>query len=120
MNGTYSQENVDLILQQFAFTCRTFTNVMAIKHQLQYSLFNGSYYTEKTETLAKVNSKEIKNFTLIIEYLQMLGSILQSIEVCAWLHMKSLYSSTVLVIHFLLLSENPYWQSLHKVQCFSV
>ena len=100
MNGTYSQENVDLILQQFAFTCRTFTNVMAIKHQLQYSLFNGSYYTEKNETLAKVNSKEIKNFTLIMEYLQMLGSILQSIEVCAWLYMKLLYSSTVLVIHF--------------------
>ena len=90
MNETYSQEDVNLVLQQFAFTCKTFTNVMAIKHQLQYSLFNGSYYTENNGALVKVNSKEMKNFTLIMEYLQTLGGILQSIEVCTWLHMKLL------------------------------
>ena len=85
MTETYSQESVNLVLQQFAFTCRTFTNVMAIKHQLQYSLFNGSYYTENNGVLVKVNSKEMKNFTLIIEYLQTLGGILQSIEVCSYM-----------------------------------
>ena len=90
MNETYSQEDVNLVLQQFAFTCKTFTNVMAIKHQLQYSLFNGSYYTENNGVLVKVNSKEMKNFILIMDYLQTLGGILQSIEVCTWLHMKLL------------------------------
>ena len=81
-NGTYDRGNVDLILQQFNFTCRTFTNVMAIKNQLQYSLFNGSYYIEKNEALVKVDDKDMKKFTLILEYLQNLHSILQKIEVC--------------------------------------
>ena len=78
----YDQENVNLVLQQFNFTCRTFTNAMAIKHQLQYSLFNGSYYMENNGNLVKVNNREMKNFTLVLEYLQTLGSILQNIEVC--------------------------------------
>ena len=125
MNGTYSQGNVNLVLQQFAFTCRTFTNVMAIKHQLQYSLLSGSYYTENSGALVKVNNEEIKNFTLIMEYLQTLGGILQSIEVCEWLHMKSLYirgstDSISYTYYNLFFLENPYWQTLHKVQCFSV
>ena len=81
-NGTYDRGNVDLILQQFNFTCRTFTNVMAIKNQLQYSLFNGSYYIEKNEAVVKVDDKDMKNFTLILEYLQILQNILQKIEVC--------------------------------------
>ena len=98
MTETYSQESVNQVLQQFAFTCKTFTNVMAIKHQLQYSLFNGSYYTENNGALVKVNNEEIKNFTLTLEYLQTLGSVLQSIEVCTWLHMKSLVIITILPI----------------------
>ena len=76
-NGTYDQENVNLILQHFCFTCKTFTYVMAIKHQLQYSLFNGSYYHKNSAM--KI---DMKNFTLILEYLQMLASTLQDIEVC--------------------------------------
>ena len=86
-NGTYSQGNVNLLLQQFDFTCTTFTNVMAIKHQLQYSLFNGSFLNEKNEALVKVDDKELKNFTLILVYLQNLQSILQKIEVCGYIQM---------------------------------
>ena len=82
-NGTYNRGNVNLLLQQFDFTCRTFTNAMAIKHQLQYSLFNGSYYIENNEAIVKVDNEEMKNFTLILEYLQNLQNILQKIEVCA-------------------------------------
>ena len=81
-NGTYSQGNVNLLLQQFDFTCTTFTNVMAIKHQLQYSLFNGSFYNEKNGSLVKVDNEELKNFTSILGYLQDLQTILQKIEVC--------------------------------------
>ena len=81
VNETYDQENVNQILQQFKFTCKTFTNVMAIKHQLQYSLLNGKYYTEKNRDLVEVQKMEIKNFTLILECLQTLGNILQNIEV---------------------------------------
>ena len=55
---------------------------MAIKHQLQYSLFNGSNYIENNEAIVKVDNKEMKNFTLILEYLQSLQNILQKIEVC--------------------------------------
>ena len=87
-NEMYNQENVNLILQQFKFTCKTFTNVMAIKHQMQYSLLNGKYYTEKNGDLVAVPKMEIKNFTLILEYLQTLGSILQNIEV--YMQTKSL------------------------------
>ena len=88
VNETYNQENVNLILQQFKFTCKTFTDVMAIKHQLQYSLLNGKYHTKKNGDLVEIQKIEIKNFTLILEYLQTLGSILQNIEV--YMHMKSL------------------------------
>lgn len=83
-NGTYSQESVNLVLQQFNFTCTTFTNAMAIKHQLQYSLFNGGYYMKNNGVIVKINNEEMmKNFTLILEYLQMVGNFLQNIEVCS-------------------------------------
>ena len=65
---------------------------MATKHQLQYSLFNGSYYVENNGTIVKVNNREMKNFTLILEYLQMLGSILQNIEVCGCIYMYKVKS----------------------------
>ena len=57
---------------------------MAIKHQLQYSLFNGSYYSEKNGASMKVYNEEMKNLTLILEYLQSLQNILQKIEVRMW------------------------------------
>ena len=84
--GTYSQGNLNVLLQQFDFTCTTFTNVMAIKHQLQHSLFNGSFYNVENEASVKVDDEEIKNFTLILGYLQSLQNILQKIEVRMWLH----------------------------------
>ena len=67
-------------MQQLDFTCKIFTNVMAIKYQLQFALFNGSYYNEKKEGL--VSHGEIKNFILTLQYLQNLQSVLQKIEVC--------------------------------------
>ena len=82
-NETYNRQDVDLMLQQFDFTCRTFTNVMAIKHQLQYSLFNGSYIENNVTSGKNATSdkKNMKNVTLILEYLQILESNLQDIEV---------------------------------------
>ena len=57
---------------------------MAIKNQLQFALFNGSYYfVDKNGTQAKVTDNEdyIKNFAVILENLETLSSILQDIQV---------------------------------------
>ena len=60
-----------------------------------------------------------------MDYLQILGSILKSIEVCAyiWLYIKSQYSHILAVLiaamndsFSLFLSENPYWQTLHNIK----
>lgn len=57
---------------------------MAIKHQLQFALFNGSYYfVDKNGTRANmIDSKDyIKKFTIILENLETLASFLQDIQV---------------------------------------
>ena len=77
----FNEENVNLTIEQFNFTCDTFTNVMAIKHRLLRSLFSGTYYfTNSNDNLT--SEKGIKNLTLMLEYLESLASILQDIEVC--------------------------------------
>ena len=76
----FNEENVNLTIEQFSFACKNFTNVMAIKHRLLRSLFNGTYYfTNSNDKLT--SEKGIKNLTLILQYLETLASILQDIEV---------------------------------------
>ena len=56
---------------------------MAIKHQLQYSLFSGTYYKNKSGILRRVISDEgIRKMTSALKYIETLTSILQDIEVC--------------------------------------
>ena len=80
---TFDQQNVYLALQQFDFTCKTFTDAMAIKYQLQFALFNGSYYLKNNNgTRIKVTGKkDLRNFTIILENLETLVATLQDIEV---------------------------------------
>ena len=76
---------------------------MAIKYQLQYALFNGSYYfVDKNGTQAKVtgNKDHIKNFTIILENLETLTSILQDIQVlnkCIQTSIICLHGGTLLL-----------------------
>jgi len=75
---TFNQKNINLALQQFNFTCSIFTAVMAIKHQLQYSLFNN----HSVDNTVNVTSDEnITSLSLLLEYLETLAGILQDIEV---------------------------------------
>ena len=55
---------------------------MAIKYQLQNSLFRGEYFVEKNDSLKRVNKTEdVNNLNSVLEYLQTLTDILQDIEV---------------------------------------
>ena len=55
---------------------------MAIKYQLQNSLFRGEYFVEKNDSLKRVNNTEdVNNLNSVLEYLQTLADILQDIEV---------------------------------------
>ena len=78
-----NQANIRQMLQQFDFTCKTFTTAMAIKHQLQYSIFNGSYYfNDSNGSLVQVTSEEyIRNLTLSLQCIETIASILQTMEV---------------------------------------
>ena len=95
-------------MQRFDFTCKTFTDVMAIKHQLQFALFNGSYYfMDKNGSQAKVADGEdhidyIKNFTIILENLETLTSILQDIRVRSVITIIYIYidSSVIVLLNF--------------------
>ena len=55
---------------------------MAIKYQLQSSLFREEYFVEDNDTIVRVNNAEdTKNLNRVITYLQTLTNILQDIEV---------------------------------------
>ena len=55
---------------------------MAIKYQLQNSLFRGEYFVEQNDSLKRVNDTEdISKINSVLEYLQTLTDILQDIEV---------------------------------------
>ncbi|XP_065897215.1 uncharacterized protein [Dysidea avara] len=72
---------VNLSLQQFDFTCSIFTTAMAIKYQLQNSLFRGEYFVEQNDSLKRVNNiEDISKINSVLEYLQTLTDILQDIE----------------------------------------
>ena len=55
---------------------------MAIKYQLQSSLFREEYFVEDNDTIVRVkNAEDTKNLNRVITYLQTLTNILQDIEV---------------------------------------
>ena len=57
---------------------------MAIKYQLQNSLFRGEYFVEQNDSYVVVNNTEdISNLNSVLEYLQTLTDVLQDIEVCS-------------------------------------
>ena len=53
---------------------------MAIKHQLQYSLFSNTYYFKDINEIL-LSTEGIRNLTSALEYIETLVSILQNIEV---------------------------------------
>ena len=98
-----NQANIRQMLQQFDFTCKTFTTAMAIKHQLQYSIFSGSYYfNDSNGTLVQVTSEEyMRNLTLSLQYIETIASILQNMEVqlrCILTNNKRILASYHIVI----------------------
>ena len=124
-NDTFDQQNLHLTLQQFDFTCKTFTDAMAIKYQLQYALFNGSYYfKDNNGTQVKVTGKnDLRNFIKILENLETLVATLQDIEVivisslicyCCMMILM-LYNITIIIIHTNIFTENNCKQTLHKI-----
>ena len=55
---------------------------MAIKYQLQNSLFKGKYFiTEDNDLVTVNNTEDIIKLTSVLEHLQTLTSTLQNIEV---------------------------------------
>ncbi|XP_065910079.1 uncharacterized protein [Dysidea avara] len=80
-NNSSELNIVNLSLQQFNFTCSVFTTAMAIKYQLQNSLFRGEYFVEQNDSYVVVNNTEdISNLNSVLEYLQTLTDVLQDIE----------------------------------------
>jgi len=81
-NNSSELNIVSLLLQQFDFTCSVFTTAMAIKYQLQDSLFREKYFVEVNNSLVRVNdTDDISNLNRLLQYLQTLTGILQDIEV---------------------------------------
>ncbi|XP_065917518.1 uncharacterized protein [Dysidea avara] len=80
-NKSSTHNTVKLALQQFDFTCSIFTSAMAIKYQLQNSLFKGKYFiTEDNDLVTVNNTEDIIKLTSVLEHLQTLTSTLQNIE----------------------------------------
>ena len=88
------------MLRQFNFTCKQFTRAMAIKRQLQLSIFNNTHYYNATNgTLVQVKGEEgIRNLTSILEYMEILAGILQNIEVCSVVY-QSIAMPTYIKLH---------------------
>ena len=88
------------MLRQFNFTCKQFTRAMAIKRQLQLSVFNNAYYYNTTNgTLVQVKGEEgIRNVTSILEYMEIITSTLQNIEVCSVVYQSIGYAYIKLYI----------------------
>lgn len=81
-SNTSEHQIVNLAIRQFNFTCGVFTTAMAIKYQLEQSLFSGQYFFKEDDNLVRVNSQEdIRNLTSTLEHLQTLTNILQEISV---------------------------------------
>ena len=74
-----NKETISQILQQCNFTCKAFTTAMAIKHQLQYSIFNAVYYFNDSNGLT--SEGDIRKLISSLEHIETIASILQNMEV---------------------------------------
>ena len=68
-----TKTNINLMLQNFAFPCEYFTDIMAIKHALQHSVFN-----QESNVTDKTAADEV---AVLLSYLQTLADILQKAKV---------------------------------------
>ena len=64
--------NISLMLQSFTFPCENFTTIMAIKHELQHSIFNGK---------CSIDDNIVERVAVILSYLQTLTYFLQDAKV---------------------------------------
>ena len=79
---------------------------MAIKYQLQYSLFNGTYYFNGSN-----GDKGIKNLTSVLEYLETIADTLQDIKVC--MHKLHGYMSAFKIT--ILFAEKHHQQTMYSI-----
>ena len=68
-----SDTDLNEMAQNFSIACQYFTSVMAIKHHLQYHLFNGTYL----DTL----NISLQTATGLLKVLQTQSKLLQKLEV---------------------------------------
>ena len=68
-----TKTNINSMLQNFAFPCEYFTDIMAIKHALQHSVFN-----QESNITGKTAADEV---AVLLRYLQTLADILQKAKV---------------------------------------
>ena len=71
MYDTFNKNYINSTLHQFDFACKTFTTIMAIKHQLQHSIFSG---------ICSIDSV-ISGLAVTLSYLQTLADIIQEVKV---------------------------------------
>ena len=76
IDSTFNRDSIRKVRQQFNFTCGNYTDAMAIKSELQHSLFHGNYSIHRN-----YSTEAIKNVTVALVYLQTITSILQNVKV---------------------------------------
>jgi len=74
-NDATKAANIDSTVQNFSFPCKNFTTIMAIKHELQHSVFIGK--CNKTDN-ATAEEDYVNAAVIILSYLQTLADILQN------------------------------------------
>ena len=71
MSDTFNKNYINSTLHQFDIACKNFTTIMAIKHQLQHSIFNG---------ICSIDSV-LSGLVVTLSYLQTLADIIQEVKV---------------------------------------
>ena len=69
-----TNNNFNVMMDNFTSICQRYTDVMAHKYYLQNLIFSGT----------KFNDMVIKDLTLVIIKLQLMASILQTAQVCVY------------------------------------
>ncbi|XP_065900390.1 uncharacterized protein [Dysidea avara] len=70
MSDTFNKNYINSTLHQFDIACKNFTTIMAIKHQLQHSIFNG---------ICSIDSV-LSGLVVTLSYLQTLADIIQEVK----------------------------------------
>ena len=82
IDSTFNRDSISSVLQQFDFICRNYTDAMAIKSELQHSLFHGNYSTDGNYSTKELNYTEaIENVTKTLIDLQTIANIHQDKKV---------------------------------------